>query len=219
MLNTPFVNVWTRKKECAGTLHSIISSGGPFSHDTTSEYFHIMSALLKVLITWIVLLALLLSVTLILTVYSAGVCREKTRIRVPKVYDSYKSLSEDPPAAIIIGSPDSNLIKRKKYARSSEVQDDLHTYSFNYRNYLAHKLISTGKNLEEIFIVEKRDPSPLVVMKQGLFSNSILNKPGGREVLKTATISMEHSLTDVTEQHSYWIKASLPRGHVMRDGT
>lgn len=169
-------------------------------------------------------LTLLLSVTLTLLMYSASNCKNRAKFPSMKVYDSYKSLTDDPPDAIVIDK-EIKVNARGRYRKSSakfflaQVEDKLigwkaifkETYfmashisrmnnvvaltmSQEKRFELARGLLENSLEIEKIFIVEKQDLHPLIKMRQFIFSNSLMKKKGGKKLIKRAKMAMEHGL-------------------------
>ena len=154
-------------------------------------------------------LAQLISVTLLLAIYGASFSNENIIIHSPKVYDTYKSLYEDPPNVILLSSKDIEIIDREaststnnaayylKKLRSKIISsEDLDKFSsenemaFITRNgdKGCHSLKVELKynNLDDnVLIIKKRDPGVQNTHLQRVTSNSLTQTPAGKRVIKT----------------------------------
>ena len=159
-------------------------------------------------------LALLLSVTLILSIYGACFSNENIQVKSPKIYNSYQSLAEDPPDIIVtsqyimdlVEGMDDTVKTTERYLK--QVSDNFYSFSRLelekiYENEMKHLKIAGLSLLDQPkvhglhFIIKLRAKSlrPKLVLRQDadasrtlkqlIVSKSLLRKPGGKKIVKT----------------------------------
>lgn len=178
-------------------------------------------------------LALLFGVALLIAIWGSCFSNQNVHISRPKVYETYKSLRDDPPDLIGAYPSDITRINQGAFQPSSaerylaQVKSRLVTFPVLRKKFSpgmrvaavaksgcsSLKLAARTAKLKEdqYFVYRKSDRDASETFVQPIICKSALEQSGGEKVVKLLTATMEHGLERGLEQYTASLIFRVPK--------